>query len=443
MKDLTQSNNLYKTFLVFALPIMLSGLLSQSYNIIDTAIIGKWLGDNGLASVGGTASYITLISSILWGFSAGSSVFIGILFGRKSFARLKSVLVMSTLLLITLSLVITIASLVFKNQLFDFMKIDKAVREDAFRYYLIYMLGLAFVVLSNFGVTVMNAIGASGYPLKMSVLSALLNIGGNLLSVAVLHAGVTGVALATVISAAAVDICYLFKLKSELSKMGVANERVVFSREDLKTVIEYSIPSSSQQLILYGASFLVSPYINAFGKAVTAGYAVISRVLTLATTLYQNSSKTVTSFSSQCIGAKKYTLLRKGVRVGFVQALVFLLPIIIVTSVFSPQICSLFFEKGFDGKAMEVAASFVRYWMPLVTVNLINSLFHAFWRGIAKMRYLIGGTLVGSGTQVIATVLLSPVGLWGIWLAWSLSWLVEAIFNVLLYKASKWDKDLA
>ncbi len=442
MKDLTQSKNLYKTFLVFAIPIMLSGLLSQSYNIIDTAIIGKWLGDSGLASVGGTASYITLISSILWGFSAGSSVFIGILFGRKSFARLKSVLVTSTLLLTSLSFFITVISLVFKSLLFDFMKIDVAVREDAFRYYLIYMLGLAFVVLSNFGVTVMNAIGASGYPLKMSILSALLNVGGNLLSVTVLHAGVTGVALATVISALIVDVCYFFKLKNELSKMGVSKEKIVFSREDLKTVVGYSLPSSGQQLILYGAGFLVSPYINAFGKAVTAGYAVISRVLTLATSLYQNSSKTVTSFSSQCIGAKKYTLLRKGVRVGFVQALIFLLPIIIITSVFSPQICSLFFEKGFDGEAVEVAVTFVRYWMPLVTVNLVNSLFHAFWRGIAKMRYLIGGTLVGSGTQVIATVLLSPVGLWGIWLAWSLSWLVEAIFNVLIYKVSKWDKSL-
>lgn len=433
MKDLTQGN-VYKTFLNFSIPLMLSGLLSQSYGIIDIAIVGRFLRDEGLAAIGATASYITLLSSFLWGFSAGGGVKLGFLFGARDYKGFKSFLISTTLLLSGMCCVISLLSLIFKNSVFSFLKIEPSLYGQAFKYFSAYVAGLVFVILSNFGVHVLNSIGESSFPLKMSALSAVLNIIGNVVAVTVFHKGVWGVAVASVAAAAVVDVLYFIKILTVFRAMGVEKEKWRPEKNFLSVIMRLCLPASIQQMIMYGSSFLVSPFINAVGKSATAAYTVIQRVFEIATSLYQNSSKTVTSYSAQCIGAKKFNLIKKGIKAGFVQAFAFLLPIILFCSILSPNVCSLFFEKGFRGEAFDIAVNFVRFWMPLVIINVINNLYHSLWRGTAQMSYLVIGTLIGGVSRVALTTLLySSMRLDGVWLAWVLSWAIEAVYNILVY----------
>lgn len=438
MKDLT-SGNIHKNFFRFAVPITLSGLLSQSYNIIDTVIIGHWLSDDGLASSGATSTYITLISAILWGFSTGGGIFFGMLFGGKDYERLKNSVFTTAVILLVSSLIISPLSIIFKDEIFGFLKIDPLVKEEAFRYFGTYISGICFIIFSHFGVNIFSAIGMTSYPLKLSVLSAILNVTGNILSVTVLDIGVFGVALSTVLSAMIIDIFYLVKLRQIWKELGVGKQKYLFSKSDARIIVSYALPVSCQQLIMYSATFLVSPFINGIGKSATAAYTVINHIFGIATSLYQNYSKTVTAFSSQSIGAKKYHLLQSGVKICFLQALAILIPLLALCSVFARPLTSLFFERGFKGDALEIAVSFTKYWMLLAVFNMVNNLFHSFWRGIANMRYLVTATFIGAVSRVIFTVIFAPkISINGIWLAWTLSWIIETIFNLTMFFLKKW-----
>ncbi len=435
MKDLTQGN-IYKTFLLFSLPIIISGLLSQSYNIIDTAIAGKWLGDIGLAQIGAASSYLTVLSSVFWGFGAGGAVLVGMAFGKKDFSHLKNIIITTFIILVSLYAITVPVSIVFREQLFAFLKVDESLKSEGYKYFSIYLAGLLFITTSNFGTQLFNALGDSRFPLEMAFLSAALNILGNVISVTVLGWGVVGIALSSVLSALTVDLCYLFRLRKFLIPV---NEKYTWHKKDAVSVIKIALPSSCQQMILYGAAFLVSPFINAISASATAAYTVIQRILEIATSLYQNSSRSVTNFSSQCVGAGKNHLLRRGVRAGFVQALLFLVPVLAVCSVFAVQICTIFFKDTSDSEALSIAVNFVRFYMPFVVINSVNNLFHSFWRGTANMKQLILGTLVGGVSQVVFTYLLAPkYSINGIWWAWILCWSVEALFNYILYLSKKW-----
>jgi len=298
-------------------------------------------------------------------------------------------------------------------------------------------------VLTNFCVQIFNALGESSFPLKMASLSALLNISGNILSVAVLDIGVVGIALSSVISAVAVDTVFAIRLISIFRKTGALKEGYSFEKENFISVTKIALPGCGQQMILYGASFLVAPFINGVGRSATAAYTVIGRIFEIATSLYQNSTRSVTSFSSQCVGSKQFNLLKKGVRTGFSVAMIFLVPLLLICSVTAPYITAIFFEDTSDTEAVGIAINFVRFWMPFVVINSVNNLFHAFWRGVANMRYLVLGTFVGALSQVLLTYILAPrLEIEGIWLAWVLCWTAEAVFNVILYKMNKWKKRL-
>ncbi len=443
MKDLTKGN-IYKTFLSFSVPVILSGLLSQSYNVIDTAIAGRWLGETGLGEIGCAASFITVLSSLFWGFTAGGGVLVGMAFGKKNFLKLKNTVFTTFFIALGIALIVCPTAVIFKEEIFDFLNVDSSLRNGGYTYFTVYISGLFFIVLTNFGVHIFNAIGDSAFPLKMTAVSAVLNVCGNLLSVTVFNAGVLGVAISSVISAMTVDILFLVKLLLLFRRMGTARVPYRFKKNDSVAVTRLALPGCCQQMILYGATFLVAPFINGAGMSATAAYTVIGRIFEIATSLYQNSTRAVTSFSSQCIGSKQFGLLKRAVKVGMVQALAFLVPLLILFSLFAPRITSLFFKNTQDAQAMKIAVDFVRFWMPLVVINVVNNLFHAFWRGTANMRYLVLGTFVGALSQVMFTYTLAPrFGINGVWTAWVICWSVEAIFNFILYKLGKWEKRLA
>lgn len=438
MRDLTKGN-IYKTFLIFAIPLILSGLLSTAYNLIDTVIAGKYLGASGLAAIGSTAAFAELISSVLWGYSSGFSIYIAKLFGEKNYSQIRSSVINNYIFILIVSFLIGIISVIFHNIIFDFLKIDSSIRNETKQYFIIYAIGLGIIVLNNTGVHIMNSLGSSGFPFAMSILSAILNIGGNIFTVTVLKLGVRGIALATVFSAAVVDVFYIIKLKKYFREMGVCNEKIQFSPKIISESLGLAVPVTLQQMIMYISSLLVSPFINAIGSSATAAYTVILKIYSVNANIYQNSAKTVTTYSAQCIGRRKTDKLKKGLRVGFIQGIVFLAPVLILCVLFSRQICMLFFPKGYTGISLTYSEIYLRFYLPFITINMINNLFHAFYRGVMAMKYLIAATFSGAFARVISTMLLAPaLGIEGVYLGWVISWVAEAIITVIIYISGKW-----
>ncbi len=433
MRDLTEGN-IYKNFILFAIPLVFAGLLSQAYSIIDSMIAGQFLGEAGLAAVGASSAFVTLISSVFWGYGMGSSIHTAMLFGAKSYRELKTMVYSNGALYIGANITISLLAILFRSNILDFLKVDAAVRPDAEIYYIIYVAGLFLITLNALGVYTMNALGMSDYPLRMSLLSAALNISGNILSVTVFKMGVVGIALSSLLAALVVDICYLVKLRRCFEELGCGNYKVRFSMQYTKETLSFGIPSTLQQICMYVASLLVSPIVNAVGASATAAYSIALQIYNISAGVYQNSAKTVTNYTAQCMGAGKKEALPKGVRVGLLQGFLFLLPFLSLSVIFAPSLCRAFFSGDYAGDALSFAVIFVRQYMPFIVFNMINNLFHSFFRGIKATRLLLFFTALGAVTRIVASLILSKMyGLHGVYAAWVISWIVEAIWVILVY----------
>ena len=306
-------------------------------------------------------------------------------------------------------------------------------RETA-KYFICYMAGFVFVILTSYGVFLMNAFGIGSFPFAMSVISAVLNVGGNIFTVTVLKWGVLGLALSSVVSAAVVCICYVFKLRSCFKEMGVLKERASFDTAGMLASTRYALPNMMQQMIMYASGMLISPMINGMGTTATAAYTVAQKTYDINASVYQNSSKTVSNYTSQACGGGKYHLLKKGIKVGAVQALVFAAPFILACAIFPETIAGFFFDSNADPKSVEYAVMFMSKFLPFIVINVIANLFHSYFRGLGEKAPLMLSTLCGSVTRILVSMLLIPtMGMVGMYIGWVSFWVSDAIVCLIFY----------
>lgn len=442
MKNLT-TGNIYKTFILFAIPLVLSGLLSQAYHTIDTIIAGKFLGSDGLAAIGSTSAFVTFISSVFWGYISGFSVYIATLFGAGEYEKMKTSIYSNLILIIFAILLLCGLVILMQNIIFDFLKVDNSIRHETSIYFTIYMSGLFLISLNTFGVFTMNAFGASSYPFLMSIISTILNICGNIFTVTVLNMGVAGIAISSVFAAAVVDICYFIKINKCFKELGCIKTKQKFSLESIKKSLSYSIPVTVQQTTMYIASLLISPLVNGIGSSATAAYTVVMRIYDINASIYQNSSKTLSNYSAQCVGAKKYHLLNKGLKVGLLQGIAFVAPVLIICILIPESICSAFFPKGYSGEGLDYSITFVRFYLPFILLNLLNNLFHSFFRSIKIMNVLLIATFIGSISRIISSIILVKFfGMNGVYIGWVISWVIEVIYSLVVFFSGKWKSRL-
>ncbi len=438
MKDLT-SGNIYKTFIFFAIPMVLSGILSQAYGLIDSVIAGKFLGSSGLAATSATAALITVIESMFWGFESGFSIYIAKLFGAKEYKKIKSAVYNISILITVMTVLIGIILIMSYGHISRWLKIDEAIRHDNFVYFAIVSAGLCTLLFNVNGVFLMNAFGISQFPFYMSLISGFLNVLGNIFTVTVFGMGVAGVALSTVLSALVVTIFYIFEFRRCFLRMGVEKEKVKLGFSEVKESMSYALPVMSQQMIMYIAGLIIAPVINGIGASATAAYAVVTRVYNLSASVYQNSAKSLSNFTAQCMGAKKYRKIKKGVKVGMIQGILFMLPFLILSVIFAEEFCGAFFPKGYDGEDLTSSILFTRVYLPFVVFALIDNLFHAFFRGVKAMKYLIISTAFGAVIRTVATICFVELyGMEGVYIGWVASWILEAVYVLGVYFSGKW-----
>ena len=438
MKDLSQGN-IYKTFFLFGLPLVLSGVLSQTYHIIDTAIAGRFLGETGLAAIGATAPFLTFISSLFLGYGVGFGAYIGRLFGAGEYGKIKSA-IYSTYFFMLLACVLFSAGLIaFHEPLFDFLKIEESLRGAAFDYFLFYILGLFFIVLSSNGVYMMNAFGIGAFPFFMSLISAVINIGGNLFTVIVLGWGLKGLSISTAAAALIVDVFYFFKLRRCFREMSVQTRaKIGFSQ--IRASLPFAIPNMAQQAVMFLASFLLSPLVNSIGPAASASYSVVSRIYDLNAAVYSNSTRSVANYCAQCVGHKKYTAIKKGVFVGLIQGIAFVTPFILVCCLFPEPICSLFLKADADALTKTYSYAFAKYYLPFIYLQLVCNLFHGLYRGVKATGHLFLTTFLGTISRLLFSAALIPtMGMYGFYLGWVFSWAAEALVSTFLFFLGKWN----
>lgn len=431
-KNMTEGS-LPRNFLLYAIPLIFASLLSQAYGTVDAVIAGKFVSDTALGAIGATSSFFTMVNTAFGGFAVGFAVYNARLFGQGEFARLKRDTVTVLLFLGLLGVAVGGLCLLLRDPLFTALRVDPILWEETEGYFTVMVIGYPLLLLNAALVQILYGLGVTGFSFTVTLLSAVLNVGGNLLAVLCFGMGVEGLALSSLLSTLAAVLLYLFKLLRVFR--GLPTERrLPLHPACLLTSLKYSLPTCLQQMTMYLAGLLVAPEVNALGAAATTGFSVAMRFYDLAAQSYQNSSKPLAVYTAQCIGAGKEERIPRGLLWGLFQGALLMAPFVLVSVLWAEPLSALFFREGEAGESMAFAVRFARGFLPFLFINMVNNLGHAFLRGMGSMKLLLFSTAVGSVSQIVATKLLAPaLGMEGVYLGLVIAWGAEAVFFLFLY----------
>lgn len=421
----------------FAAPLMAGNLLQQLYNVADTFIVGRYLGDEALAAVGSSYTLMVFLTSILIGLCMGSSVYLSIQFGKKNGNAFQEGCYVAFLLIAGITLAINGMVYAGIDGIMRLMNIPQDVYGMMREYLWVIFVGLFATFLYNYLANCLRAVGNSLVPLLFLCVSALLNIGLDILFITVLHRGVAGAAEATVIaqyiSAAGLLVYYLCCCR----ELHIRKENAVFRKKTLQAILSFSALTCIQQSIMNLGILMVQGLVNSFGTAVMSAFAVAVKVDTLAYSPVQDFGNAFSTFVAQNYGAGKRERIRYGMKRAVQAVILFCVLVSGIVFVFAGQLMGLFVKDG-GPEVIAVGKEYLRIEGSFYFLIGLLFLLYGYFRAVGRPGVSVILTIVSLGTRVALAYLLSglPVlGVRGIWISvpvgWFLADLAGAVFLVL------------
>ena len=443
-KNLT-SGNVYRNLLLYTIPLIVSSVLSLTYTTIDSMIAGKCIDAFALGAISATSSFHVLINALFVGIAEGFTIYVSQLFGKGNFVAIKRGIVSMTWFVGLVAACVSGIVIAFCDPILQYLNIDPLLLAEAKRYFIIYTLGYVVFFVNMFWVRTLYALGITSFSLYISIMSAVLNVGGNLLTVLVFDLGVAGLAISTLVSSLAASVLYIVMLRRAFREMSTEALSYRFSFPLVRHTLRFSVPVAVQKMAFLGISFVIAPAINALGAAATTGYGVANQLYNIGTMTIWSATSAFSCYTAQCVGEGDTKKIRRGVRVGFEINCALLLPVALGISVLAGPIVSLFFPGGYEGEAFTHAFRYARIFVPLIYVQLVDHLLHAYIRALGRVGVVLAATLVGGATRIAATFALIPLlHLEGAFLAEVISWAVDAVICLIVYyRRYRTDEHLA
>lgn len=435
--------NMRKKYLMYAIPLILSSLLTQSYQLINSMMIGKFIGSHAFAATSSTGPLIELIDSLFWGYLTGVSIYAAILFGKGDCKKLLNVIKMNFIISALLAITLGVGCNIFHKQLFNLLNVSDELSRDAYAYFGTYMYGLVILQLGWGFAYIAHGLGLTTMPLLVSVLSGVLNVAGNYIFLSVLDFGVSGCALSSIISSAVSCIIYLIKYISIFHSMGIKIRGFRWDTDELKKSVEYGAPTMLQQMAMYSCSTIVSPLTNTCGTAAISGLNIANKARSLIASVYQASNKANTNFIAQAMGAGKIDKIRKGIKIGITQTMSMFVPLMILFMIFARPFANLFLDSAKDAQSISYSVVIIRYLLPFVIFNVFNNLFHGIFRATGSGKLMLISTVIYSVAMIIYSYTFYftvpySFRIYGIYIGFALAWLTEAAFATIVFISGKW-----
>lgn len=438
IKDMTVGNP-GKTLFSFAVPMVLGNLFQQLYNVVDSIIVGNFVGANALAAVGASASITFLFVAIATGMSIGSSVVISQYFGAKQMGDMKTSVFTILISALIISSVLTGVGIFGSPAILRLMNTPENIFADANAYLKIYFGGMIFLFLYNTLTAVFNAIGDSKSPLIFLIFSSLCNIVLDLYFVISWNMGVAGVAYATLIAQGISAVMSFFWLLVRIKKLNIKESYKLFDFKILSVICRVAVPSIIQQSIVSIGIILVQRLVNGYGSVVMAGYAAATKIDNIAIMPMVNVGSAVSTFTAQNIGAGKPERVKKGLHSGMLMSSVIALLVTAVLLLFGPVFVGAFMDTASNPESIAVGAEYLRVvGMCYIIMGLMNSC-NGVLRGAGDIKIFMLTTLSNLGIRVLMAYTLSPIfGAKMIWWAIPMGWSVGLLIGYLRYRSGKW-----
>lgn len=436
-KDLT-TGKIMPILVNFTVPLVLGNLFQLTYNAVDSIIVGHFVGKEALAAVGICNPISTLMILFLNGLCMGAGILMGIQYGAKDYKTLHRQISTTMLSGVVFSFFLTLFCVVFAVPILHLLQVDASIMEMTRQYLRIIFLGLMFTFLYNFFSSTLRALGDSASPLYFLIISAVLNIFGDLFFVIVLKAGSNGCAISTVLSEALCCLFCIIYIQKKVPILRLGKKWLVFDSRLLKKTIAYGWASAMQQATVQMGKIAIQALVNTMGVSVAAAFAVVNRIDDFAITPEQNIAHAMTALMAQNKGAGKNDRMREGFRCGMILEIVYGAAVMVICQVFAGELMALFVkdEEVIGHGVIYLHLIAVMYILPAVT-NAIQG----FFRGIGDLKVTLMSSFTNMAVRVIAAapmILLWNFGIEALPYSYLAGWvamlLVETPLMIRIYR---------
>ncbi|MDE7355942.1 MAG: MATE family efflux transporter [Rikenellaceae bacterium] len=415
-----------RSILRFAVPIIFGAFMMQLYNYADTVIVGRYVGKQALAAVGASAPFVFMLVSLVIGIGIGTTIIISQAYGARDHDRVRKAADSLYLFLFLAAVVMTVTGLIFCGKIMELIDLPADIMPYAVSYLRIYLLGLVFLFFFNCLSSILRGVGDSRTPLVFLVVSSLLNIGLDLLFVALLGWGIEGAAWATVAAQAAAVIFAISYTNRKNDLIRFDPLHLHFDRRIFLRSLRLGIPAGAQQLLVGMGMMAIMSIVSDFDTDTVAAFSGASRIETIVAVIPMNLSIALTSFTGQNFGIGAYDRIRRGLRATVIYSAVAGAVIMAGLLLLAEPLMAVFTSER---AVIEIGCGYLR------VLGL------SFW--IFSLMFCVMGTLRGMGNTV-APMLITLFSLWivriplahllssrfgqiGIWSASSVAWLLGTL----------------
>ena len=432
-KDLTEGP-IVRRLLLFSLPMTAANLLQQCYNLADTMIVGRFIGDDALASVGSAYTLMVFITSILLGLSLGSSALIANYYGAGKSEKMHTTIASSFIVIFLLSLIITVVSLFALDWIIGILNTPEELEEMLREYLFWIFLGLAGVFLTNYFSCLLRSVGDSVTPLIFLSLSAVMNIFLDLYFIISLSWGIAGAAIATIISQYSAGFGLLIVTVARNGNLIPSLDEIRKWRKEIRSVLSYSFLTSAQQSVMNFGILMVQGLVNSFGVSVMAAFAAGVKIDSFSYLPTQDFGNAYSFFISQNSGKWQRDRIRKGTRIAILITVMFSLFISLLVNITAPWLIGIFFSNP-GNEIISIGVSYLRVEGSFYALIGMLFLFYGYFRADGRPSVSLILTIISLGLRVLLSYTFAPLlGYWAIWVSIPIGWAVADLAGLVFYK---------
>ena len=438
-KDLTvgkPENVLWK----FCMPLFGSIIFQQLYNIADSFVAGKFIGENALAAVGNSYFITMIFIAFAFGCNIGCSVIVSNLFGAKNYKNMKTAVYTAMISSAVLCIVLMLLGILSSKILLELINTPQEIFSDSKLYLDIYIWGLPFLFFYNIATGIFSALGDSKTPFIFLAISSTSNILVDILFVAGFQMGVAGVAWATFLCQGISCVLAVITVLKRLSKIHTEGKIPLFSGALCKQIAVIAIPSILQQSFISIGNILIQGVINGFGSGVIAGYSAAVKLNNLVITSFTTIGNGMSNYTAQNLGAGILSRIKEGFKAGVKMVWILCIPIVLLYVLGSDFLIRIFMDQP-SQEAMRSGGLFLLIVSPFYFVVSVKLVADGILRGSGLMRQFMIATFTDLILRVLLAFLFSSWwGYLGIWCSWPIGWSIATVLSVLYYRKGPWKE---
>ncbi len=439
VKDMTQGNAA-KLLLQFAVPLFIGNVFQQLYNMVDSVIVGQFVGENALGAIGTTGSLHFFFFSLVGGLSVGIGIIVSQFFGAENAERVKDTIGNAVWIISICSLIMATIGFFAARFLLLLLNTDKLILKDAVAYLKVTSVGICCMGMYNGVSSILRALGDSKTPLKFLIFASFLNVILDLIFVLVFHWGVVGAGVATAFSQFISAITCIFYAYRSNTYFRLKKRNLKLQLYIVKKSLRLGVPVALQNALIAFSLIVLQAIVNSYGAVFTTAFTIVSRIEQLIQQPFMSLGAALSTYTGQNIGAREYKRVVKGFNSATRMSSVFAVGVMVIFWIFTPYIVSIF---GHDATVLGIAVDGLR----------ITSCFYIFLGLIYTTRNVLNGAgdamfslftgiveCIGRVGLAYPLTLIPFMGSYGVFYATGITWLLNGMFSLVRYKMGKWRR---